>query len=154
MEELQKLGTIVDDYLKAFNQMDLDPVMQYFAADVLYQPGDGSEFHGVEAVRRAFLPQFSCVWGSMTFEEENRIVDVSKRTVVLTWTCYIDARSAKPRSLGGFIMLMLGRLRFGNQASWKGLDVLHFNNAGQIDSKLTYANYSLLHLRKSRSAAN
>ena len=66
MEELQKLGTIVDDYLKAFNQMDLDPVMQYFAGDVLYQPGGGSEFHGVEAVRRAFLPQFSYVWGRMT----------------------------------------------------------------------------------------
>ena len=49
---------------------------------------------------------------------------------------------------------MLGRLRFRNQASWKGLDVLHFNDVGQIDSKLTYANYSLLHLRKSRSAAN
>ncbi len=154
MEHATDFGLVVDAYLEAFNEMDLDVVMQYFATDVLYQPGDGSEFRGIEAVRKVFLPQFSYVWGRMTFAEENRIVDASKHTVVLTWTCHISAGSAKPRSLGRFLVLMLGRLRFGEQASWKGLDILHFNEAGQIDCKLTYANYSLLHLFGSRSEAN
>jgi ketosteroid isomerase-like protein len=65
----------VGAYFDAFNRMDLDATMSYFAPNALYEPGDGCEYHGVAAVRRAFEPQFSYARGKMYFEEEDRIVD-------------------------------------------------------------------------------
>lgn len=138
----------VNAYLTAFNQMDLDAVMTYFAAQATYEPGDGTTFRGVEAIRQAFRPQFARAYGSMYFEEEDRLIDSSTRCVMLSWVCHIDGRTAKFFSLGTWLRISLGRLRFGNYVRWKGLDLLYFNTEGKITRKLTYANYAGLKLQR------
>ena len=136
----------VNAYLEAFNQMDLDAVMKHFSEDALYEPGDGSVHQGTASLREAFLPQFEYAFGTLYFQEEGRIVDWRERTIVLRWTCRIDARSARFYSLATWLRLALGRLRYGSRAQWKGLDVLYFNSGNKIYKKLTYANYAALKL--------
>ena len=147
-------GTLDDQvnaYLTAFNQMDLDAVMTYFDADATYEPGDGTTFHGIKAIRQAFTPQFAHAFGSMYFEEADRLIDSSTRCVMLSWVCHIDGRTAKLFSFGTWLRISLGRLRFGNYVRWKGLDLLYFNTEGKIVRKLTYANYASLRLQKDPS---
>jgi ketosteroid isomerase-like protein len=138
------LNDQVDAYLTAFNQMDLTKVLTYFADDAVYQPGDGSIFYGMEELRQAFTPQFARAYGTMVFEEEDRIIDYEHRKVMLSWTCKIDISKAKFVSLSSWSRVAIGRLRFGTRGHWKGLDLLYFGLDGRINRKLTYANYTSL----------
>ena len=138
----------VSAYLDAFNRMDLEAVMSYFAANAQYHPGDGSEHHGLKAIRRAFLPQFSYAWGEMFFKEEDLFLDASAGKVLISWICQINAQKARFYSLPTSIKLSLGVLRFGMHAGWKGVDVLHFDTDGTIERKYTYANYERLRIHR------
>jgi ketosteroid isomerase-like protein len=147
-----KVGDSIDSrvasYLSAFNRMDIDEVMNYFADDAAYEPGDGSVYRGKGAIRRAFVPQFAHAFGTMVFDEEDRIVEAEAGKVMLSWTCIIDARGLRFFSLTTWLRMTLGRLRFGRKAQWRGLDLLYFNPEGLIVKKLTYANYASLRLTK------
>ena len=58
-EHILPINERVNAYLAAFNRMDLDEVMTYFAEEAVYEPGDGRVYRGHEAIRRAFQPQFA-----------------------------------------------------------------------------------------------
>jgi ketosteroid isomerase-like protein len=138
----------VGAYLSAFNRMDLDEVMNYFADDAVYKPGDGSVYRGKRAIRHAFTPQFAHAFGTMVFDEEDRIVEAEAGKVMLSWTCIIDAQGLRFFSLTTWLRRTLGRLKFGRKAQWRGLDLLYFNSERLIVKKLTYANYAALLLTK------
>jgi hypothetical protein len=40
------------------------------------------------------------------------------------------------------------RARFGTRVGWRGLDVFHFDDAGKVAAKYTYANYDRPQLRR------
>jgi len=148
-DEVQdSINSRVGAYLSAFNRMDLDEVMNYFADDAVYEPGDGSVHRGKGAIRRAFTPQFAHAFGTMVFKEQDRIVEAQAGKVMLSWTCIIDARGLRYFSLTTWLRMTLGRLKFGRRAQWRGLDLLYFNSRGLIARKLTYANYASLRLTK------
>jgi ketosteroid isomerase-like protein len=138
----------IDRFVEAFNVNDLDRVMTFFAEDAVYLPGDGSEHRGPEAIRLAFEPQFSAAFGTMRFDEHDRVIDEASRKVVIRWICRHDLAGAKPATLGLTVQRIAVGLFVGDRFGWEGLDVFHFNEAGQIVGKFTYANYSRPRLRK------
>lgn len=135
------VSPILDRFVSAFNVYDLDQVMTFFADDAVYRPGDGSEHHGRDAIRRAFEPQFKRAFGFMRFDEHDRFVDSVARKAVSRWVCRHDLAGAKLLSLPLLLQRVAVRLLVGRQFGWQGVDIFHFDAAGMIVGKFTYANY-------------
>lgn len=115
----QSLAAITADFMAAFNAMDLDGVMSYFAADGVYEEFNGNESKGDDAIRAAFGPQFDGAFGAMKFIDEDLMIDPEAGKVMASWRCTLDVK--------------------GQPTSWRGLDALTFNADGKITHKLTYA---------------
>lgn len=139
---------VIDRFVEAFNVNDLDKVMTFFAEDAVYRPGDGSEHRGPGAIRRAFEPQFKAAFGTMRFDEHDRLIDDASRKAAIRWICRHDLAGAKPYSIGLTLQRIAVGLLAGSRFGWEGLDVFHFNEAGKIVGKFTYANYTRPQLRK------
>ncbi len=146
----EEINSQIDEYLQAFNEMRLDEVLEYFAPDCVYEPGDGSRLQGRAQIRRSLAPHFSHAWGSIFFKETDRIVDSSLREVVLVWDCHIDPSTARYYTWSTWLRTNLGKLRYRKGVVWKGLDVLHLDEQGLITKKLTYANYKSILLRSAK----
>jgi hypothetical protein len=138
----------IDRFVEAFNVNDLDRVMTFFAEDAVYRPGDGSEHRGPTAIRQAFDPQFNGAFGTMRFDEHDRLIDDTSRKAAIRWTCRHDLAGAKGYSLPLTLQRIGMGLLVGNRFGWEGLDVFHFNDAGKIVGKFTYANYTRPQLRR------
>ena len=108
------------EFLDAFNRNDLDGVMACFAEDGVYEEFHGKESRGVAAVRAAFAPQFAGKWGEIRFLEEELIVDADAGEVMASWRCTLENVQGKP-------------------ASWRGLDLIRFDERGRVVRKSTYA---------------
>jgi len=105
-------------FVDAFNRNDLDAVMGFFGDDGVYDEFNGRRNQGREAIRTAFTPQFTGVFGTMQFLDEDLFVDAESGKVMARWRCTLSVK--------------------GKPTSWRGLDLLHFVN-GKLVSKLTYA---------------
>jgi ketosteroid isomerase-like protein len=145
---LVNIREVIDRFVEAFNVNDLDRVMTFFAQDAVYRPGDGSEHRGPSAIRRAFEPQFNAAFGTMRFDEHDRLIDEASGKAVIRWICRHDLAGAKPYSLALTLQRFVVGLLVGNRFGWEGLDVFHFNDTGKIVGKFTYANYTRPQLRK------
>lgn len=144
---------VIDRFVEAFNVNDLDEVMTFFADDAVYRPGDGSEHRGPGAIRRAFEPQFNAAFGTMRFDEHDRLIDDASCKAAIRWICRHDLAGAKPYSFGLTLQRIAVGLVAGSRFGWEGLDVFHFNDAGQIVGKFTYANYTRPQLRRDLGVA-
>ena len=142
------LAKTIDEFVEAFNVNDLDRVMLYFADSAVYLPGDGSRHCGIAAIRAAFEPQFSGSFGSMRFDEHERLIDSDSRKAVIRWVCRHDLAGAKSAPLWVQIQRLAVRLTVGSRFGWEGLDVFHFDSNNKIVGKFTYANYSRPQLKK------
>jgi len=131
----------LDHFVHAFNVNDLDQVMTYFADNAVYCPGDGSEHRGCAAIRRAFEPQFSAAFGSMRFDEHDRVIDDASRKAVIRWTCRHDLAAAKSPTLLLLLQRIVVGFLVGKRFGWEGVDIFHFDGDGRIVGKFTYANY-------------
>lgn len=140
--------TTIDRFVDAFNVNDLDRVITFFAEDAVYRPGDGSEHRGRAAIRRAFEPQFNGAFGTMRFDEHDRLIDDSGRKAAIRWVCRHDLGGAKSATFRQLVQRLLIGLSVGKRFGWEGLDVFHFNEAGQIVGNFTYANYGRPQLRR------
>jgi uncharacterized protein (TIGR02246 family) len=134
------LADVLDAFNAAFNRNDLDAVMEYFADDAEYLPGDGTRHVGRAAIRAAFAPQFAGAFGAMRFDTEDRFIDEGSRKATLRWICRHDL-AATPAPREGRWLRRLIRARHGSRVGWRGVDVFHFDAAGKITGKYTYANY-------------
>ncbi|MBW2579102.1 MAG: nuclear transport factor 2 family protein [Deltaproteobacteria bacterium] len=117
-------------FTRAFNENDLDGVMEWFADDSVYDQFDGRQARGLIEIRTAFEPQFTGAFGVMQFDEEDLFVDPDERKVMISWECSIDTQQGA--------------------ASWRGLDLLHFDARLRITCKATYAKAKTLKLAASR----
>jgi ketosteroid isomerase-like protein len=130
----------VEAFTEAFNRNDLDAVMAAFAEDAEYRPGDGAVHRGKPAIRAAFEPQFGGAFGAMRFDAEDQLVDEAARKAALRWVCRHDLSGAHGARVPALLKLAI-RLRHGLRVGWHGVDVFHFDAAGLIRGKFTYANY-------------
>ncbi len=131
-----KIAEIIQEFVEGFNSNTLDTVMAFFAEDAVYQPGDGREFRGREAIRKAFRPQFSHAFGAMRFVVDDRIIDEDARKATIRWVCQHDFSEAKP-----LLQRLLLTAMYGRHAGWYGTDIFHFDESGKIVGKFSYANY-------------
>lgn len=136
------IESVLEAFTDAFNRNDLDAVMTFFADTACYEPGDGKSHRGIAAIRRAFEPQFAGAFGAMRFDLEDRMVDQVGRKAAIRWVCRHDLSGARRP------LLIALRLRFGRRVGWKGVDIFHFDAAGKITGKYTYANYDRPQLRR------
>lgn len=137
----QSITETLDGYLEAFNALDLDRVVSYFAEDAVYWPGSGAERVGRAAIRDELQPQFELAYGVMRFDECDRIVDENTRKIVIRWVCRHDLAYAKPKSLAWKARRLLVGALVGDRFGWEGVDVFHFDDAGKIKRKFTYAGF-------------
>ncbi len=115
-----ELARATREFTDAFNRNDLDSVLSHFAQHkAVYEQFDGRIADGLEAIRDALVPQFRGDFGEMKFLEEDAFVDPEQRKTLIRWRCTLDTRQGP--------------------ASWRGLDILHFDADGKIRAKLTYA---------------
>jgi ketosteroid isomerase-like protein len=120
------LADAARQFTRAFNENDLDAVMEWFAEDSVYDQFDGAQARGLAEIRRAFEPQFAGAFGVMKFIEEDLFVDAIERKVMISWECSIETKQGT--------------------GSWRGLDLLHFDERPRITRKATYAKATTLKL--------
>jgi ketosteroid isomerase-like protein len=138
----------LEDFLEAFNALDLDRVMSHFAEGAVYRPGNGVERVGRAAIREEFEPQFAFGFGVMRFDEVDRAVDEKARKVAIRWICRHDLAHAKPRTLAWKLRRIAVGALVGERFGWEGVDVFHFDEAGKITGKFSYAGYRQPRLEK------
>jgi len=116
--ERQQLVELTTRFVEAFNLNDLDTVMSFFSEDAVYDEFNGTRNEGKQAIRAAFIPQFTGAFGKMQFIDEDLFVDADAGKVMASWRCTLEVK--------------------GRPTSWRGLDLLHFQS-GKLVQKLTYA---------------
>jgi ketosteroid isomerase-like protein len=136
------LGQTIDAFVASFNDPDLDRVMSFFAKDARYLPGRGPELRGLPAIRAAFAPQFAGRYGAMTFDVYDRVIDEPRARATIRWACRLDLTGAHGKHAIPPLR-WFARLRYGGRVQWHGLDVFHFDSAGKITGKFTYATFRL-----------
>jgi ketosteroid isomerase-like protein len=124
--EPSKLIDAAREFTRAFNENDLDGVMEWFAVDSVYDQFDGAQARGLDQIRSAFEPQFAGAFGVMKFNEEELFVDAVERKAMISWACSIESKQGP--------------------ASWRGLDLLSFDEQMKITHKSTYAKAKTLKL--------
>jgi len=141
------IADVIERFVAGFNTNSLDEVMTFFADDAVYRPGDGRECRGRQAIRDAFLPQFSGAYGAMRFVVDDRIIDEGGRKAVIRWVCRHDLTQTAPL-VRRWVLTAL----FGRHCGWYGIDVFHFDERGKITGKFTYANYDRPQMRRDLGA--
>jgi len=114
----QHLADLTQRFMTAFNDNDLEGVMAFFADDAVYDEFNGARNHGRDAIRAAFVPQFSGRYGTMQFLDDDLFIDADTGKVMASWRCTLAVK--------------------GQPTSWRGLDLLHFQG-DRLVRKLTYA---------------
>jgi len=137
------IADVLERFVQGFNTNSLDEVMEFFADEAVYRPGDGREFRGRAAIRRAFRPQFSGAFGAMRFLVDDRVIDEAARKAAIRWVCQHDFTRAVPR-----MRRLLFTALYGSNAGWYGTDIFHFDEQCKIVGKFSYANYGRPQIRR------
>jgi ketosteroid isomerase-like protein len=106
----------------AWNEHDLDEVMELFHDEVLFEHWTGARVRGKKSLRRAWTPWFADHNG-FRFVAEDTFIDVSEQKALCRWL--LEWKPPGKETEEG-----LERRR--------GVDVLHFSGR-QIVEKLTYS---------------
>ena len=122
----EEMTKALADWNAAWDNHDLDGVMQLFHEDVLFENWTGGKAKGKEALRKAWAPWFAN-HGGFRFIEEDTFIDEKDQKVLYRW------QLEWPSPEKGFE---------GKPEKRRGLDVIHFQD-GKIILKLSYAKTTL-----------
>ena len=122
-EDIRK---ILIEWYQAWNDHNLDAVMQLFHDDILFENWTGGRAEGKEALRKAWTPWFRD-HGNFEFLEEETFIDETAQKALYQWTLQWPSREE------GFE---------GGRERRRGVDVLHFRG-GKIIMKITYIKTSI-----------
>ncbi|NBP94559.1 MAG: nuclear transport factor 2 family protein [Gammaproteobacteria bacterium] len=74
----------------AFNRMNLDDVVNFFATDGVYEDSTGGRHVGHEAIRTAFEPLVGGSRGKIRFDGEDIFVEAESGKVLASWRLNLD----------------------------------------------------------------
>jgi ketosteroid isomerase-like protein len=106
---------------KAWDEHDLDGVMELFHEDILFENFTGGKAEGKENLRQAWAPWFAN-HGGFRFIEEETFVDEDEQKALYRWELHWPSFE---KGYGG------------KPEVRRGVDVIHFRD-GKIIKKLTY----------------
>jgi len=112
----------LDEWNSAWDNHDLDGVMQLFHEEVLFENWTGGKAKGKEALRKAWAPWFAN-HGGFRFIEEDTFIDEEDQKVLYRWQLEWPSPEKGTE---------------GKPEKRRGLDVIHFQD-GKIILKLTYS---------------
>ena len=116
----------LDRWNRAWDDHDLDGVMELFHDEVLFENWTGGKAQGKETLRKAWTPWFKN-HGGFRFTPEDTFIDEDEQKVLYRWQ--LDWPSFEK----GFD---------GKPETRRGVDVIHFQD-GKIIQKLTYSKTTL-----------
>ncbi len=122
----KKILAALSDWNRAWDEHDLDGVMELFHPDVLFENWTGGRVRGREALRKAWEPWFKN-HGGFRFLPEDTFVDEGGQKALYQWTL------EWPSGEKGYE---------GKREIRRGVDVLHFKD-GKIIGKSTYSKTTL-----------
>ena len=112
----QELLALTDQFVDAFNRMNLDDVVSFFSEDAVYEDSAGDRHVGRKAIRIAFEPLVGGSRGRIRFDGED---------VFASWRLSLD--------------------KDGDVSVIRGIDVLEFQG-NKLAKKLAYMKVDKPHL--------
>ena len=123
-----ELIQLTNDFVDAFNRMNLDDVVSFFAQDGIYEASTGGRHIGHDAIRTAFEPLVGGSRGSIRFDGEDVFVETDTGKVLASWRLNLD--------------------KAGEVSIIRGIDILEFE-AGKLKKKMAYMKADKPHLENS-----
>ena len=121
----QELLTLTDQFVDAFNRMNLDDVVSFFSEDAVYEDSAGDRHVGHKAIRTAFEPLVGGSRGRIRFDGEDVFAEVETGKVLASWRLNLD--------------------KDGDVSVIRGIDVLEFQG-NKLAKKLAYMKVDKPHL--------
>lgn len=122
----EELMAVMKEWNLAWDNHDLEGVMNLFHDEVVFENWTGGKAVGKEALRKAWAPWFAD-HGGFRFKEEDLFADEKEQKVLYRWELSWPSREK------GFEGKLEKRL---------GVDVIHFKD-GKIIQKMTYSKTTL-----------
>ena len=123
-----ELIQLTNDFVDAFNRMNLDDVVSFFADDGIYEDSTGGRHIGHDAIRIAFEPLVGGSRGSIRFDGEDVFVETDTGKVLASWRLNLD--------------------KDGEVSVIRGIDILEFQ-ADKLKKKMAYMKADKPHLENS-----
>ena len=120
-----ELIQFTNDFVDAFNRMNLDDVVSFFADDGIYEDSTGGRHIGHDAIRTAFEPLVGGSRGSIRFDGEDVFVETDTGKVLASWRLNLD--------------------KDGEVSVIRGIDILEFE-ADKLKKKMAYMKADKPHL--------
>ena len=120
-----ELIQLTNDFVDAFNRMNLDDVVSFFADDGIYEDSTGGRHIGHDAIRTAFEPLVGGSRGSIRFDGEDVFVETDTGKVLASWRLNLD--------------------KDGAVSVIRGIDILEFE-ADKLKKKMAYMKADKPHL--------
>ena len=116
---------LTNDFVDAFNRMNLDDVVSFFAEDGIYEDSTGGRHIGHDAIRTASEPLVGGSRGSIRFDGEDVFVETDTGKVLASWRLKLD--------------------KDGEVSVIRGIDILEFE-ADKLKKKMAYMKADKPHL--------
>ena len=120
-----ELITLTNEFVDAFNRMDLDDVVAFFTEDGIYEDSTGGRHVGHAAIRNAFEPLVGGSRGKIRFDGEDVFVETDSGKVLASWRLNLD--------------------KDGAVSVIRGIDVLQFEE-NKLKKKMAYMKVDKPHL--------
>ena len=85
-----ELISLTNEFVDAFNRMNLDDVVAFFAEDGIYEDSTGGRHIGHDAIRSAFEPLVGGSRGKIRFDGEDVFVETDTGKVLASWRLNLD----------------------------------------------------------------
>ena len=121
----QELLALTDQFVDAFNRMNLDDVVSFFSEDAVYEDSAGGRHVCHKAIRIAFEPLVGGSRGRIRFDGEDVFAEVETGKVLASWRLSLD--------------------KDGDVSVIRGIDVLEFQG-NKLAKKLAYMKVDKPHL--------
>tara|TARA_B100000029_G_scaffold198234_2_gene196275 strand:+ start:1316 stop:1705 length:390 start_codon:yes stop_codon:yes gene_type:complete len=120
-----ELIQLTNAFVDAFNRMNLDDVVDFFAEDGVYEDSTGGRHIGHDAIRTAFAPLVGGSRGNIRFDGEDVFVETNTGKVLASWRLNLD--------------------KDGEVSVIRGIDILEFE-ADKLKKKMAYMKVDKPHL--------